>query len=118
MPFPHHRPRRLRQSEPLRRLVRETRFSPDCLISPIFVCEGKGIRREIPSMPAVFQLSEDQAVKEAKTVSELGIPAVILFGVPDPIRKEPTGSQAWHEHGIVQQALRSIKKQVPGLLLI
>src|SRR5258708_4926398 len=118
MPFPHDRPRRLRHSETLRRMVRETRLSAGDLISPIFICGGEKTRREIPSMPGVFQLSLDAAVEEAALLKQLGIPAAILFGVPERDKKNASGSNAWDDNGLVQQALRKIKAQIPGLLLI
>jgi porphobilinogen synthase len=118
MPFPSHRPRRLRYSDGIRRMVRETSLSPNDFISPIFVVEGHNIAKEISSMPGVFQLSVDKAVEEAYRVYELGIPAVILFGVVDRAKKDDCGSQAWDENGVVQQALKAIKAKVPGLILI
>src|SRR5689334_24170746 len=102
MPFPHHRPRRLRTSEGMRRLVRETRLDPGDLISPIFLCDGKNVRREIQSMPGVFQLSVDEAVEEAKAVHDFGISAALLFGVPPKSRKDAKGSEAWSDEGLVQ----------------
>ncbi len=112
------RPRRLRQSDALRRLVRETHVSADNLISPIFVCDGSGVKREIVSMPGVYQMSVDCAVEEARLLSQLRIPAAILFGVPDRARKDACGSEAWADEGIVQKALRAIHSAVPELLLI
>ena len=118
MPFPTSRPRRLRQSDALRRLVRETHVSVDHLISPIFICDGVNVKREIVSMPGVFQLSIDQAVEEARLLYSLRVPAAILFGVPDRSRKDACGSEAWADDGIVQKALRAIRAEVPGLMLI
>jgi porphobilinogen synthase len=118
MAFPLHRPRRLRTSEGLRRLVRETRLSAGDLISPIFLCDGEKVRREIASMPGVFNLSVDEAVKEAQTLHALGIPAALLFGVPPKTRKDAHGSEAWSETGLVQRALTAIKKKVPELVLL
>jgi len=108
----------LRQSEGLRRLVRETRLSVDNLIAPLFIYDGKKVRREIPSMPGVFQLSVDAAVDEAKVLKKQGIPAVLLFGVPERSRKNAAGSEAWSNDGLVQQATKAIKDKVPELLVI
>src|SRR5436189_2073798 len=102
MSFPTTRLRRLRQTEQLRSLVRETRLSPESFVYPLFVCPGEGVRKEIKSMPGVFNLSVDQAVKEAKEVHSLGIPAVILFGLPE--KKDEQASGAWDDNGIVQRA--------------
>jgi porphobilinogen synthase len=118
MGFPNQRPRRLRSSPGLRRLVRETALSADHLIAPIFIVEGKNVRREVPSMPGVYQLSLDHAVEEAAQLKDLNIPAAILFGVPDKSRKDAHGKEAWSAKGLVQQALARIKEQVPGLVLI
>lgn len=118
MPFPSHRPRRLRYSDGIRRMVRETALAVDDFISPIFVCEGSGVAKEVASMPGAFQLSIDKAVEEAYRVHELGIPAIILFGVIDRAKKDNCGSQAWEEHGLVQEALKAIKAKVPNLILI
>jgi porphobilinogen synthase len=108
--------RRLRQSEPLRRLVRETRLGVSDLIYPMFVTVGRGRRDEIASMPGQFRVSVDLLVKEAAEVKLLGIPAVILFGVPD--RKDERGTGAYDPDGIVQQAVRALKDQVPDLMVI
>ena len=116
MAFPRHRLRRLRQSEPLRRLVRETRLAVSDLIYPMFVTVGKDRREEIPSMPGQYRLSVDLLVKEAADVTMLGIPAVILFGVPD--KKDERGTGAYDPNGIVQQAVRALKDQVPDLMVI
>jgi len=102
----------------MRRLVRETQLSVDHLISPIFVCDGSRVKREIPSMPGVFQMSVDRAVEEAKDLSALRIPAALLFGVPERGRKDACGSEAWADDGIVQKALRAMRKAVPDLMLI
>ena len=102
----------------MRRLVRETRLDPGDLISPIFLCDGRKVRREISSMPGVFQLSVDAALEEAKAVHDFGISAVLLFGVPPKSRKDAKGSEAWSDDGLVQRALATIKKKVPGLVLI
>ena len=111
-----HRPRRLRRNESLRSLVRETRLSPDNLIMPFFVCPGEGVRREIGSMPGNFNLSIDELVKDVKLSKGLGINSVILFGLPSA--KDPAGKDAYAEDGIVQQAIRAIKREVPGVLVI
>ncbi len=116
MAFPRHRLRRLRQHEPLRRLIRETRVSVSDLIYPLFVTVGRDRRDEITSMPGQFRLSVDLLVKEAAEVKLLGIPAVILFGVPD--KKDERGTSAYDPNGIVQQAVRVLKDQVPDLLVI
>jgi porphobilinogen synthase len=110
------RPRRLRRTETIRALVRETRLSPDDFVYPLFVCEGEGVRREISSMPGVCNLSVDELVKEAATAREAGVRSVILFGVPD--KKDPEGSQAYAEDGITQRAIRAIKREVKDTLVI
>ncbi len=114
--FPTTRMRRLRASEPLRRMVRETRLSVDQLIDPLFVCPGSGVRREIQAMPGNFQLSVDQLVEECRRIRDLGIPGVLLFGIPE--HKDQTGSESWAEDGIVQRAVRAVKEAVPGLLVV
>jgi porphobilinogen synthase len=116
MNFPVTRLRRLRQSEAMRSFVRETRLTPDGFIYPLFVCPGEGIRKEIRSMPGVFNLSVDEAIKEAREVKSLGIPAIILFGLPASKDDKATG--AWIDDGIVQQATRAIKREVPDLLVV
>src|SRR2546422_6711645 len=116
MPFPIHRMRRLRASEPLRRLVRETRLSPAQFILPLFVCPGEGVRREISAMPGHAQLSIDNVVRECEEAQALEIGGVILFGLPES--KDETASGAYADDGIVQKALRAIKRQAPGLLLL
>src|SRR5574337_172464 len=116
MEFPEYRPRRLRKNENLRRMVRATRLSVDNLIMPFFVVPGARVRNPVASMPGVEQLSVDCLVEECKGIRDLGIPAVILFGIPE--RKDPAGSGAYNDNGIVQQALRALKSQVPGLLAI
>jgi len=116
MAFPRHRLRRLRQSEPLRRLVRETRLTVSDLIYPMFVTVGKDRRDEISSMPGQHRLSVDLLVKEAAEVKLVGIPAVMLFGVPD--KKDERGTGAYDPDGIVQQAVRVLKDQVPDLLVV
>src|SRR5580658_6028041 len=116
MAFPITRLRRLRQSEQLRSMVRETQLSPASLVYPMFVCPGEGVRKEIRSMPGVFNLSVDEAVKEARQSHALGVPAVILFGLPE--KKDEVATGAWAEDGMVQQAARALKREVPGLVLI
>jgi len=116
MQFPVYRPRRLRKNETLRRMIRETKLSVDDFIFPIFVTHGRGIRNEISSMPGIAQLSVDLAVKEAEEVYKLGIPAVILFGIPR--KKDPRGTEAYVRSGIIQQAIRAIKKKLPELVVI
>ena len=116
MPFPIHRMRRLRSSEPLRRLVRETRLSPAQFILPLFVCPGEGVRREISAMPGHAQLSIDNVVRECEEAQALEIGGVILFGLPES--KDETASGAYADDGIVQRALRAIRRQAPGLLLL
>ena len=116
MAFPVDRPRRLRRTEALRSFVRETRLSPEGFVYPLFVCPGEGVRKEVRSMPGVFNLSVDEAVKECAEVKSLGIPSVILFGLPES--KDEVASGAWADDGIVQQAACAIKREVPGLLLM
>ncbi len=116
MPFPIHRPRRLRQSPAILRMVRETALSPDDLIHPLFICEGKGKREPISSMPGVFRQSIDKAVADARETHRLNIPAVILFGIPD--QKDSRGSEAYNPDGVVQRAIREIKSAVPELVVI
>src|SRR3990172_943404 len=114
--FPYQRPRRLRKGETIRRMVRETSLSPDDFIYPLFVTFGKNIRKEIKSMPGCFQESVDMVVKHAKEVWSLGVPAVILFGIPE--HKDETGSGACDPHGVVQKAISAIKDKVPGIYVI
>ena len=116
MAFPIQRLRRLRQHESLRRMVRETRLTPSDLIYPMFVMEGKDQRREIASMPGQSRLSIDLLVKEAGEVAGLGIPAVMLFGIPD--RKDERGTSGYDPNGVVQRAIKAVKDHVPGLLVI
>jgi porphobilinogen synthase len=108
--------RRLRRSERLRGLVRETRLTPEAFIYPLFVCPGESMRKEVPSMPGVFNLSIDQAVKEAEEARSLGISAIILFGLPEAKDEQATG--AWEDDGIVQRATRAIKREVEDLLVV
>src|SRR5262250_2225532 len=116
MAFPIHRPRRLRRSETLRRMVRETELRPSDFIYPLFVVEGRGVRTPIASMPGIDNLSVDLAVEEAKRARAVGVPAVILFGIPG--HKDPRGTGAWAADGIVQRALRAMKEAVPELQLL
>jgi porphobilinogen synthase len=116
MTFPVTRLRRLRQNEQLRGLVRETRLTPDAFVYPLFVCPGEGVRREVRSMPGVFNLSVDEAFKEARQARSLGVPAVILFGLPET--KDEVATGAWAQNGIVQQAARAIKREVPDLMIM
>jgi porphobilinogen synthase len=116
MTFPSSRPRRLRATPVLRQMVRETTLAPDDFIYPMFVVHGREVRREIKSMPGVYQLSVDQAVAEAREAAELGVPAVILFGVP--ASKDALGSENFSDRGIVQQAIRALKEALPGLVAI
>ncbi|HMX95760.1 MAG TPA: porphobilinogen synthase, partial [Elusimicrobiota bacterium] len=115
MAFPATRLRRLRTTAAARRLVRETRLSPADLVWPLFVRSGRGLRRPVSSMPGVFQLSVDQAVKDAREAARLGVPGVLLFGVPD--RKDPLGKEAYAADGIVQRAVRALKDALPDLLV-
>jgi porphobilinogen synthase len=115
MSFPETRLRRLRRTPALRRLVRETTLTADNFIYPLFVGPGKGIKREIPSLPGQFQFSVDELPREAEEIARLGIPGVILFGLPE--KKDEVGSEAWHPEGVVQRALRAIKKAAPELAL-
>ena len=114
--FPRVRPRRMRRTAALRRMVRETRLSVDRLIYPLFVVPGMDVQEEIPSMPGVYHLSVDRAADEARAVADLGIPAVLLFGLPRV--KDWEGSEAWAADGVVQQALRAMRRAAPELVLI
>jgi len=114
--FPINRPRRLRQHPQLRRMVQETLVTPSDLIYPLFAVPGDSVAKEVVSMPGVYQLSVDKIVEEAKEVYDLGIPAVILFGIPSDKDNDATG--AWHDCGIVQKAATAIKESVPELLVI
>jgi len=116
MSFPVTRLRRLRQSESLRSLVRETHLEPTNFIYPLFVCPGEGVRKEISSMPGVFNISVDEAVKEAREAKQLGIGGIILFGLPE--KKDEVATGAWADDGIVQRATRAIKREVPDLTVI
>ncbi len=116
MAFPVTRPRRLRRSELLRSMVRETRLTPSNFIYPLFVCPGENVKREVSAMPGNYQMSVDHIVKECAEVASLGIPAVILFGLP--ASKDAEASGAYAEDGIVQRAVRAIKKEVKNLAVI
>ncbi|WP_027713985.1 porphobilinogen synthase [Desulfuromonas sp. TF] len=114
--FPEYRARRLRRNDTIRRMVRETHLRTDDLIYPMFSAFGKGIKKEITSMPGIYQQSIEHIVAEAREVHELGIPAVILFGIPEA--KDPVGQDAYSETGIIQETIRAIKKEVPELTVI
>ena len=116
MAYPLNRLRRLRRTESIRSLVRETRLSPEGFIYPLFICPGEGVRKEVRSMPGVFNLSIDEAVKEAAEVKSLGIPSVILFGLPE--KKDEVATGAWADDGIVQKATRAIKSAVPSMIVM
>jgi porphobilinogen synthase len=116
MSFPTHRPRRLRRTEALRSLVRETRLTTAGLIYPMFVCSGKNVRQEVSSMPGIHQQSADQIVEECREVESLGIPAVILFGLPET--KDPRGASSLSSQGVVQRAIEGIRKANLKLLVI
>ena len=115
MSFPQQRPRRLRGNETIRRMVRETRLSPDNLVAPLFVCTGAGVRREIAAMPGCHQLSPDLIVEEARELVGVGVPGVILFGIPD--HKDSEGRNAADDEGPVPTALRGLRSEFPGLSL-
>ncbi len=116
MAHPLYRPRRLRESPLIRRMVRETRLGVDNLILPLFAVHGRGIREPISAMPGVSRLSLDELLKEAKDAASMGIPAILLFGIP--ASKDPRGSEAYAEDGIVQQVARAVKETIPDLLVI
>src|SRR4249920_2385040 len=116
MAFPVTRLRRLRHTAELRNMVCETRLTPDSFVYPMFVCPGEGVRKEVRSMPGVFNLSVDEAVKEAQQTNSMGVPAIILFGLPE--KKDELATGAWAEDGIVQQAARAIKREVSTLLIM
>jgi porphobilinogen synthase len=116
MPFPIHRKRRLRVSEPMRRLVRETHLEPSQFVLPLFACPGEGIRRPISSMPGNFQLSVDELVKECETAQSAGLGGVIVFGIPS--EKDEEASEAYADDGITQRAVRAIKRAMPKLVVI
>jgi porphobilinogen synthase len=114
--YPAYRPRRLRQSAALRAMVRETQLDPAKWVLPLFARAGRKLRHPIASMPGVCQLSPDEIVKEAQAAYEVGVPAVLLFGIPE--KKDEKASQAYARNGIVQQTVRLLKKEIPGLLII
>jgi len=116
MLFPDYRPRRLRQSENLRRMIRETSLSVNDLILPLFVTAGKDVKNPIPSMPGQFHLSIDNFLKTSQQAYDLGIPAIIIFGIPE--KKDALGTQAYAENGIVQKALMAVKEKLPDLVAI
>ena len=116
MYFPEYRPRRLRKTEVLRSMVRETELSVSDFIYPMFVVPGKGVKKEIGAMPGVFQLSKEKLVEEALEAHDLGVPAVILFGIP--VHKDEVGSEAYRADGVVQQAIEALKKARPELMVI
>ena len=116
MAFPINRPRRLRRTDTLRRMVRETRLSPDDFIQPYFVCPGRGVKKPVGAMPGVSQMSVDNVVGAARETFAAGVPAVILFGIP--AHKDATGTEAWNDDGEVQRAIRGIKEAAPGLVVI
>ena len=116
MLFPEYRPRRLRRTENIRSLVRETHLTVNDLIYPLFICEGKNVKQEIRSMPEVYRFSIDKALEEIKEATQLGIKAVLLFGIPD--KKDEVGTSAYIEKGIIQKAVRAIKDKFPELIVI
>jgi porphobilinogen synthase len=116
MAFPANRLRRLRRTEILRTLVRETRLTPEALVYPLFICPGTGVRKEVRSMPGVFNLSIDEAVKEVRGARALGVLSVILFGLPE--KKDEVATGAWADDGIVQRAARAIKREVPDVIVM
>jgi porphobilinogen synthase len=116
MPFPIHRPRRLRANEQIRALVRETRLAPAQMVLPLFVCPGEHVRKEIGAMPGNYQLSIDELVHECEEVQALGLGGIILFGLPES--KDESASEAYAENGIVQRAVRAVKQALPNLLVM
>src|SRR6266478_3065357 len=116
MAFPATRLRRLRRTSALRSMVRETTLSPESFVYPLFVCPGEGVRKEVRSMPGVFNLSVDEVVREAEEAHSLGVPAVVLFGLPE--KKDEVATGAWQDDGIVQRAARAMKREIPELVLI
>ena len=111
-----HRPRRLRRNDAIRSLVRETRLAPENFVLPLFVCPGTGVRREISSMPGVFNLSLDELTKEAAAANDMGVSSIILFGLPET--KDPGGSGAYAEDGIVQRAIRAVRQSSPEMIVM
>jgi porphobilinogen synthase len=118
MGFPAQRLRRLRQNDKFRRLVRQHSLNVNDLILPLFVVPGEGVKREISSIPGNYHLSIDKLIEEVKEIRDLGIPGILLFGVPDPKEKDLKASRAFNPHGIVQEAIRALKKNVPEVLVI
>ena len=116
MSFPIERPRRLRRSEAIRSLVRETRLSTAGFVYPMFVCPGNGVRNEVRSMPGVFQQSVDKFIEECREVEQLGIPAIILFGLPE--KKDARGTEAWADDGVVQRAIEAVRRARLNLLVL
>jgi porphobilinogen synthase len=116
MTFPITRPRRLRMNEIVRKMIRETRLSPEQFVYPLFVCPGQGVKKEISSMPGNYQWSIDLLVEEVRSVKSLGIGGIILFGIPD--KKDDRATGAYDDCGIVQEAVRALKREVPGILVI
>jgi porphobilinogen synthase len=116
MNYPDYRPRRMRRTENLRRMIRETRLAPDDFVYPLFVVPGSGVSKPISSLPGLFNFSVDKAVEEASRAADLGIPAVLLFGIPE--HKDAVGSEAWKDSGVVQKAIRAIKKARPQLIVM
>jgi porphobilinogen synthase len=116
MYFPEYRPRRLRKTEILREMVRETELSVRDFIFPMFVVPGSGVRKEIGAMPGIYQLSKDELVKEAMAAWDLGVPSVILFGIPE--HKDAVGSEAYRADGVVQQAIEALKKACPEMVVV
>ena len=111
-----HRPRRLRRTDAIRALVRETRLAPENFVLPLFVCPGSGVRREISSMPGVYNLSIDETTKDAAAAYDLGVRSIILFGLPET--KDPVGSGAYEEDGIVQRAIRAVRQSTPEMIIM
>ncbi len=116
MPFPITRLRRTRMTESTRRMVRETRLAPEQFVLPLFVVPGEGVKKEVSSMPGNYQMSVDKLVEEVREAKSLGIGGIILFGIPD--KKDPQGSGAYDDQGVVQAAIRAIKREVPGIVVV
>jgi porphobilinogen synthase len=116
MLFPDYRPRRMRRNEALRKMVRETALSVDDFILPLFAIDGKGVKNPIDAMPGNYQLSIDNLIKVARQAFDMGIPGIILFGIPN--RKDPLGTQAYAKDGIVQRAVKTVKDKIPNMIVI
>ena len=114
--FPEYRPRRLRRTAALRNLVRETTLAPSQLVLPLFVRDGKKVRRPVASMPGVAQTSVDEMLRDAEAAAKAGVGGVILFGIPET--KDATGSEGWNDKGAVQEAVRALKKELPDIVVI